>query len=52
MEKVGFAACPADAAKVVKNVSHYIAGLPGGSGAVREVCELILKSVEEIKNVK
>ncbi len=44
MEKVGFSACPANAANAVKKTAHYIADLAGGSGVVREVCDLILKS--------
>lgn len=42
METVGFRACPADAAREVKAVCHYIASAPGGRGAVREGLEYLL----------
>jgi len=34
----------ADAAEDVKRVVDYIAEQPGGKGAVREICEIILKA--------
>ncbi len=40
--KVGFAVAVADGMDVVKSYAHYITRRPGGHGAVREVCELIL----------
>jgi 3-deoxy-D-manno-octulosonate 8-phosphate phosphatase (KDO 8-P phosphatase) len=43
LQKAGFACCPADAADEVKEVSHYIAPLPGGMGCVRDVIEKVLK---------
>lgn len=43
MQSVGLAACPADAAEEIKQLSHYISSLPGGQGCVRQVIELILK---------
>jgi 3-deoxy-D-manno-octulosonate 8-phosphate phosphatase (KDO 8-P phosphatase) len=39
----GLAACPADAAPEVREVSHLVARSPGGRGAIREVVEIILK---------
>lgn len=42
MKTVGFAACPSDATESVKSVSDFISDYPGGRGAVREICELIL----------
>lgn len=43
LRRVGFAAAPADAvAEIVPHV-HYVAKNGGGWGAVREVCDLILK---------
>ncbi len=44
MKAAGFAACPSDAVESIRNVSHYICKHPGGAGAVREVCEAILKN--------
>lgn len=43
LRRVGFAATVADAAEEVKPLVHYIAARSGGRGAVREVCDLILK---------
>lgn len=42
MQAVGFAAAPPTAVAAVQAVAHYIATLPAGGGAVREVCEFIL----------
>jgi 3-deoxy-D-manno-octulosonate 8-phosphate phosphatase (KDO 8-P phosphatase) len=41
--RVGFAATVADAIDEVKAMAHYVARCPGGRGAVREICELLLK---------
>ncbi len=43
LRRVGFAATVADAVEEVKPCVHYVASKPGGRGAVREVCDLILK---------
>ena len=43
MRRVIFAAAPADALIDARNVAHYVTSLAGGRGAVREVCDLILK---------
>ena len=44
IKSVGVAACPADAVEAIKNISDYVCKLSGGSGAVREICELILRN--------
>ena len=44
LKRVGFAVAVTNAITDVKNVSHYITQVPGGHGAVREVCEIILKA--------
>lgn len=44
LESVGLACCPSDAVDEVKSVCTYISTRKGGDGAVREVCEFILKS--------
>lgn len=41
--RVGFSATVADAVDEVKERVHYVASRPGGRGAVREVCDLMLK---------
>jgi 3-deoxy-D-manno-octulosonate 8-phosphate phosphatase (KDO 8-P phosphatase) len=44
LTRVGLAACPADAVESVKEVCHFISRHPGGGGAVRETCELIVQA--------
>ncbi len=44
LQRVGFAVAPANAVEEVKDIAHYVTQKPGGAGAVREVCDLILKS--------
>jgi len=41
--RVGFAATVADAVEDVKPHVHYVCQRPGGRGAIREVCDLLLK---------
>ena len=43
MRRVAFAASPQDGLDEVRAVAHYVASRSGGRGAVREVCDLILK---------
>ena len=44
LTRVGFSATVSDAAAEVKKHVHYVAALPSGRGAVREVVELILRA--------
>jgi 3-deoxy-D-manno-octulosonate 8-phosphate phosphatase (KDO 8-P phosphatase) len=44
LPKVYFSACPAQGHEEVKKRVHYITQRFGGSGAVREICDLILKA--------
>jgi 3-deoxy-D-manno-octulosonate 8-phosphate phosphatase (KDO 8-P phosphatase) len=44
MRRVGLPIATANARPEVKRASHYITSVPGGSGAVREVAELILEA--------
>lgn len=44
LKRVGFAAAPADAVSEVLPYVHFVAAKGGGWGAVREVCDLILKA--------
>ena len=44
MQRCEFAVAVADAVEEARSVAHYVTKLPGGRGAVREVCELILKA--------
>ena len=43
LRRVGFAAAPADAVEEVLPHVHFITNNRGGWGAVREVCDLLLK---------
>ena len=45
---VGFAAVVADAHPSVRSQADLVLSLPGGRGAVREMCDLILASMEQI----
>ncbi len=44
MKRVGLAVAVADACEPVRGCADIITGAPGGGGAVREICEQILKS--------
>jgi len=44
IDRVGFAAAPADAVPAVRKRVHYVCRRKGGEGAVREVIELLLQS--------
>jgi 3-deoxy-D-manno-octulosonate 8-phosphate phosphatase (KDO 8-P phosphatase) len=44
LKRVGFAAAPADADAEVLSFVHYVAARSGGWGAVREVCDMIIKA--------
>ena len=43
MRRVIFSAAPADSQIEARNAANYVTSLAGGRGAVREVCDLILK---------
>jgi 3-deoxy-D-manno-octulosonate 8-phosphate phosphatase (KDO 8-P phosphatase) len=44
LRKVGLSAAPADARPEVLGTVHWVAPSPGGRGAVRELCELLLSA--------
>src|SRR5215216_6695186 len=44
MRRSRLAVAVADATPDTRDAAHYVTRLPGGRGAVREVCELILKA--------
>ena len=44
MSAVGFAAAVADAHPLVRSAAHWVAGVGGGLGAVRELCDSILRA--------
>ncbi len=43
LEAVGFAATVSDAMESAQKCAHYVAKRPAGNGAVREICELLMK---------
>ena len=46
IEKVGFGVTVPHALKQIKEKSNYTTENPGGFGAVREICEMIISSKE------
>lgn len=44
LRRVGFSAAPADALAEVRAVVDYLSPYAGGHGAVRDICDLILKA--------
>ena len=44
MSAVGFAAAVADAHPLVKSAAHWVARAAGGRGAVRELCDTLLRA--------
>lgn len=51
LRRVGFAATVADALAEVKPHVHYVTRHPGGRGAVREICDLLLKETGRWESV-
>jgi N-acylneuraminate cytidylyltransferase len=46
MRLVGFTAAPADAHPRVRQTADMVLSLPGGRGAVRELCDLLLRAAQ------
>jgi 3-deoxy-D-manno-octulosonate 8-phosphate phosphatase (KDO 8-P phosphatase) len=44
LKRAGLAVCPPNAMDDVKPFAHFITGKRGGRGAVREVCDLLIKA--------
>ena len=44
MAAVGFAAAVADAHPLVRSAAHWVSEAPGGAGAVRELCDALLRA--------
>lgn len=51
MKQVGFSAAVADASEEVPPLVDYVSPYPGGKGAVRDVCKIILKAQGKWKEV-
>ncbi len=43
MKECGFKACPANGAAEIREICSYVSRFHGGDGAVRDICEIILK---------
>jgi 3-deoxy-D-manno-octulosonate 8-phosphate phosphatase (KDO 8-P phosphatase) len=50
MQMVGLPACPADAFHETKEAAKYVCRRPGGHGAFRELCELIIDAKKEAES--
>lgn len=44
LSRVGLAACPANAVSEVKEICHMVTDRSGGFGAVRQVCDLLVRA--------
>ena len=44
MRRCGFAAATSEAPEIVREHAHFVASRPAGTGAAREVCELIMRA--------
>jgi 3-deoxy-D-manno-octulosonate 8-phosphate phosphatase (KDO 8-P phosphatase) len=51
LKSVGLSSCPAEACVDVKEVVSFVSALNGGNGVVREMIEIIMKSLGEWKKV-
>lgn len=51
MRACGFSAAPANAHPFVRAHAAYVCQLPGGAGAVREVCDFILAAQGALDNI-
>jgi 3-deoxy-D-manno-octulosonate 8-phosphate phosphatase (KDO 8-P phosphatase) len=44
MKQAGLRVCPAQGHEAVREFAHFVTSKAGGGGAVRELCDLILKA--------
>ena len=51
LKTVGLPCCPADATEEVKKYAKFVSSKNGGRGAVRELCDLILKSTGKYEEI-
>ena len=51
MSQVGLAIAVSDANFAVKDYAHWCTGLPGGQGAVREVCDMLMQAQGTFENI-
>ena len=51
LQQVGLAIAPANGVPEVKEIAHFITERPGGAGAVRDACDLIIESKNLLKEL-
>lgn len=51
LQQVGLSITPANGAEELKEVVHYVTPRPGGEGAVRDACNLILSARGELQKL-
>lgn len=51
LQQVGLAIAPANGVREVREVAHFITERPGGSGAVRDACDLILEAQNKVSEL-
>jgi 3-deoxy-D-manno-octulosonate 8-phosphate phosphatase (KDO 8-P phosphatase) len=44
LEQCGFACAPREAPEAVRSRVHYVTEAPAGRGAVRELCDLLVRA--------
>ena len=49
LTRCGFACAPREAPEAVRSRVHYVATAPAGRGAVREVCELVMRAQQTLE---
>ena len=49
LTRCGFACAPREAPAAVRRRVHYVAQAPAGRGAVREVCELVMRAQAKLE---
>lgn len=52
LRRAGFSVAVANAVTEAKRVAHYVTRQRGGHGAVREICEVILKAQDRWRDIK
>jgi 3-deoxy-D-manno-octulosonate 8-phosphate phosphatase (KDO 8-P phosphatase) len=52
LKRAGFSVAVANAVTEAKRAAHYVTRQKGGRGAVREICEIILKGQGRWKDIK
>jgi 3-deoxy-D-manno-octulosonate 8-phosphate phosphatase (KDO 8-P phosphatase) len=51
LARCGFAASVPEAPQLVRERVHHVTRAPGGRGAVREVCELIMRAQDTLERL-